>query len=145
MACVQSRKAHAHNPELAFVLYVRCAGLVLGASTEELLDGHISDYLPQLQHQPLNDLFVAGAIGLPPVQGRARHAEAPQRRGLLKKESGDLASSQRAGPLQTMRLQHLNDRDDLLVSIQAVRKTAGNGMFLILHPLAPRAGHPDFW
>lgn len=120
------------------------AGLVFGASTEELLDNHIGAYLPQLLDQPLTDLFVPGAIGPAPALSGMRRAEAPQKRGLLKKES-DNPANQRAGPLQTMRLRHLIDQDGLEVSVQAVRKTAGNGLFLLLHPVAPCAGSPQFW
>lgn len=121
------------------------AGLVLGASTEELMENHISAYLPQLVDQPLTDLFVAGAIGPPPTQPTVRHAEAPQKRGLLKRKETDNALSQRSGPVQTMQLRHLNDSCDLDISIQAVRKANGNGLYLILHPLAPRMAPADFW
>lgn len=121
------------------------AGLVLGASTEEVMENHISAYLPQLVDQPLTDLFVAGALGPPPTQPTVRRAEAPQKRGLLKRKETDNPANQRAGPVQTLQLRHLTDHDDLTLSIQAVRKANGNGMFLILHPIAPRAAPHDFW
>ncbi|GFH16804.1 uncharacterized protein HaLaN_13301, partial [Haematococcus lacustris] len=144
------------GPDAALPLYP--PGLLFGVHATQLVGRHISHFLPDLAS--MGDLSCLLEPVPPPGTVQLMHS--PQglvpaasaaaqtgRKGVLKSvvslTAAELQQGKkpRVGPLLLLAAKQHSEGTDMEVSVQAVRKSSGNGMWLVMHPYQPKAGRPD--
>ncbi|KAJ9516873.1 hypothetical protein QJQ45_027277 [Haematococcus lacustris] len=144
------------GPDAALPLYP--PGLLFGVHATQLVGRHISHFLPDLAS--MGDLSCLLEPVPPPGTVQLMHS--PQglvpaasaaaqtgRKGVLKSvvslTAAELQQGKkpRVGPLLLVAARQHSDGTDMEVSVQAVRKSSSNGMWLVMHPYQPKAGRPD--
>ncbi|KAL6764391.1 hypothetical protein V8C86DRAFT_3084217 [Haematococcus lacustris] len=144
------------GPDAALPLYP--PGLLFGVHATQLVGRHISHFLPDLAS--MGDLSCLLEPVPPPGTVQLMHS--PQglvpaasaaaqtgRKGVLKSvvslTAADLQQGKkpRVGPLLLLAARQHSEGTSMEVSVQAVRKSSGNGMWLVMHPYQPKAGRPD--
>ncbi|GFH12536.1 PAS domain-containing protein [Haematococcus lacustris] len=144
------------GPDAALPLYP--PGLLFGVHATQLVGRHISHFLPDLAS--MGDLSCLLEPVPPPGTVQLMHS--PQglvpaasaaaqtgRKGVLKSvvslTAAELQQGKkpRVGPLLLLAANQHSEGTSMEVSVQAVRKSSGNGMWLVMHPYQPKAGRPD--
>ncbi|GFH16185.1 tiny macrocysts protein B [Haematococcus lacustris] len=107
-------------------------GLVLGCASDNLVQRPVASFLPLANG--LGELFSeparAGSKG--PVKS-------------LLKSDNLFRTDKMVGPVHTLNVRHMGDGADLELSVQIVRRVPPyRNFFILLHPVAPQCGRPDF-
>ncbi|KAJ9517430.1 hypothetical protein QJQ45_016809, partial [Haematococcus lacustris] len=107
-------------------------GLVLGCASDNLVQRSVASFLPLANG--LGELFSeparAGSKG--PVKS-------------LLKSDNLFRTDKMVGPVHTLNVRHMGDGADLELSVQIVRRVPPyRNFYILLHPLAPQCGRPDF-
>lgn len=115
-------------------------GLLLGVPNQAMLNNHISKYLPAAEGKPISEFFVEGfGAG----SASADKGDSKQPRGLLKTTAG--SRKQQAGPINIIGVLHHTDGKEVQLAVQAVPKSSVSaGLHLVMRPVAPKCGRPDF-